>query len=163
MPLAYQSSTCQRQPCIGLQEPMAQASRLLDVPRFSPYHPVRRQHTSQDSHRQQWIVWLRKNVCLQQVSGTGSTDQDRADWGVLCLVIGVPEFAPLQCRAGACMPVFNSCQQQSTVVWWWGRKRSAGSLGDESCMWHSFVRPRYKPGVGGLIRLRPVLLVRSVQ
>ena len=35
----------QRQPCIGLQEPMAEASRLLDIPRFSPYHPARKQHT----------------------------------------------------------------------------------------------------------------------
>ena len=35
----------QRQPCVGLQEPMAEASRLLDIPRFSPYHPARKQHT----------------------------------------------------------------------------------------------------------------------
>ena len=43
--LPIQSSACQRQPCITSQEPMAEASRLLDIPRFSPYHPVRKQHT----------------------------------------------------------------------------------------------------------------------
>ena len=44
-PPVYQSSSCQRQPCITSHEPMAQASRLLDVHRFSSYHPARRQHT----------------------------------------------------------------------------------------------------------------------
>ena len=44
--LPIQRSACQRQPCIKSQEPMAQASLLLDIPRFSPYHPVRKQHTT---------------------------------------------------------------------------------------------------------------------
>ena len=51
--------------------------------------------------------------------------------GVLYPLVGLLEFPSSHCGDGACMPASNSCQHQSTVVWWWGRKRSAGSLGDE--------------------------------
>ena len=43
--MPIQRSACQRPPCIKSQEPMAEASRLLDIPRLSPYHAVRKQHT----------------------------------------------------------------------------------------------------------------------
>ena len=121
---------------------MAQASRLFDVPRFSPYHPVSEKHTSQvqPPGDNECSIWVRATACgIRRVQGDGrmpGLTRDRVSMASLF------EFPFREQRRGVCMPASNSCQRQSAEAWWEGRGRRVGSLGIEPYMTNASVRPR---------------------
>ena len=72
---------------------------------------------------------LRNSVCLQRLSGTESTDEDRADLdSIPPPLVGGPSF-PFEGRNLPCMPAPNVCQRQSTVVWGGGARGVSALLG----------------------------------
>ena len=157
--LSESCAACQCQLCIRLQEPWRKPVVFSTSPVCHPTtQPTDNTHEPGQSSTTMNFLVEQKYLFVPSIRNW-EHGRRPSGLGVLCRLIGLPKFPSSHCRGEMCMPALNSCQHQSTVVWWWGRKRGAGSLGDEPCMWHSSVRPRCKPGVGGLIRLRPVLLV----